>query len=106
MAGLLGWLLGYRLLSWRFGKRGHLRLPWVGALSLVAAVGTAFGEALYFRLAFHADLLRVVGADFSLQTGIRPAVIVLAIGLLITAAGALRAAIARPVPRRLRPAQV
>ena len=105
MAGLLGWLFGYRLLLWRFGKRGHLALPWVAALSVAAGIGTALGEALYFRLAFHADLLRVLDADFSLQTGIRPAVVVLAIGIAITVAGAVRTATARPSPRRLRPAE-
>jgi methionine sulfoxide reductase heme-binding subunit len=104
MAGLLGWLLGYRLLLWRFGRRGHLALAWVGALSLVAGIGAALGEAAYFHLAFHADPLRVLNADFSLQTGIRPAVVVLAIGLGVTAAGAMRAATARPSSRRLRPA--
>ncbi len=106
MAGLLAWLLGYRLLLWRLGKRGHLALPWVGALSLVAGIGTALGEALYFRLAFHADLVRVLNANFSLQTGIRPAIVVVGIGLAITAAGALRTLTARPVPRGLRPAEV
>jgi methionine sulfoxide reductase heme-binding subunit len=103
MAGLLGWLLGYRLLLWRFGRRGRLALPWVAGLSLVAGLGTAFGEALYFRLAFHADLWRVLEAEVSRQTGIRPAVVVLGVGLTITAAGALRSALARPSSRRLRP---
>ncbi len=103
MAGLLGWLLGYRLLLWRFGKRGRLALPWVGVLSLIAGIGTAFGEAFYFGLAFHADLARVLYANLSLQTGVRPAVAVLAIGLAITAAGAVRALSARPTPSRLRP---
>ena len=106
MAGLLGWLLGYRLLLWRLGRRGHLALPWVAALSLAAGVGTALGEALYFKLAFHADAWRVLGADLSLQTGVRPAVIVFAIGFAITAARIARAATARPSPRRLRPAEV
>lgn len=105
MAGFLGWLLGYRLLLWRFGKRGRLALPWVAALSLAAGIGTAIGEALYFRLAFNADLLRVLEADFSRQTGIRPAVVVLVVGLTITAAGALRAATARHSSHRLRPAR-
>jgi methionine sulfoxide reductase heme-binding subunit len=105
MAGLLTWLLGYRLLLWRFGTRGHLPLPWVGILGLAAATGTALGEAAYFHFAFHADPLRVLDADFSLQTGIRPAVVVLAIGLAVTAAGAWRMATARPASRRLRPAR-
>ncbi len=102
MAGLLFWLLGYRLLVWGFGVRGHLGLPWLGALSLAAAAATGLGEAVYFRLAFHAPLMRVLQADFSLQTGVRPAVVVLAIGLAITAAGALRAATARPTTPRPR----
>lgn len=106
MAGLLAWLFGYRLLLWCFGKRGRLGLPWVGGLSLAAGIGTAFGEAVYFRVAFHADLARVLDANLSLQTGIRPAVVVLAIGLAITAAGAIRTISARTVPRRLRPAEV
>jgi methionine sulfoxide reductase heme-binding subunit len=105
MAGLLFWLLGYRLLLWRFGRRGRLGLRWVATLSLAAGIGTALGEALYFRLAFHADLWRVLETDLSRQTGIRPAVVVVAVGLAITAAGAVRAATARPSPRRLRPAR-
>jgi sulfoxide reductase heme-binding subunit YedZ len=104
MGGLLAWLLGYRLLLWRFGRRGHLALAWVGALSLAAALATAFAEALYFRLAFHAPLLRVLDADLSLQTGVRPAIVVLAIALAVTIAGALREAAARQAKRRLRPA--
>lgn len=99
MAGLLGWLLGYRVLAFGFGNRGQLALPWVSALGFAAAIGTALGEAVYFRLAFHAPLLRVIGADFSLQTGIRPAVVVLAIGLAVALAGALRRA-AKPGPAK------
>jgi sulfoxide reductase heme-binding subunit YedZ len=104
MGGLLAWLLGYRLLLWRFGRRGRLALAWVGALGLAAALATALAEALYFRLAFHAPLLRVLGADLSLETGIRPAIVVLTVGLAVTVAGALREVTARPAKRRLRPA--
>jgi methionine sulfoxide reductase heme-binding subunit len=101
MAGLLFWLLGYRLLHWRLGLRGHLPLPWVAGLSLAAALATALGEAMYFRLAFRAPLLRVLQTDLSLATGVRPAAVVLAIGLAVTAAGALRAAVIRPERRRI-----
>ncbi len=100
MAGLLLWLLGYRLLLWRFGVRGHLALPWVAGLGLVAALATALGEAVYFRLAFHAPLMRILDANLSLATGIRPAVIVLAIGLAVTAGGLLRAALTPAGKRR------
>ena len=105
MAGLLCWLLGYRLLRWRFGRNGGLGLGWVGVLGAAAALGTALGETAYFWLAFHADPLRVLGADLSLQTGVRPAVIVFAIGAAITAAGGARVAAAPPPrPRRRAPA--
>jgi methionine sulfoxide reductase heme-binding subunit len=106
MAGLLFWLLGYRLLAWRLGARGHLALPWVGGLGIAAALATALGEALYFHLAFGAPPLRVLQADLTLATGIRPAAVVLAVVLAITAAGAVRAATARPPKRTLRPAGV
>ena len=100
MAGLLFWLLGYRLLLWRFGVRGHLALAWVAGLTLAATVATALGEALYFRLAFHAPLMRVLDTDLSMTTGVRPAAVVLAIGLGLTAAAVFRA-VAIP-PRRQR----
>lgn len=95
MAGLLGWLFGYRLLLWRFGRCGHLALPWVAVLGVMAAIVTALGEAVYFRLAFNAPLIRVLGADLSLATGLRPAAVVLGIGLAATIAGGWRAATTR-----------
>jgi methionine sulfoxide reductase heme-binding subunit len=102
MAGLLFWLFGYRLLLWRFGVRGGLALSWVAGLSLAAGLATALGEAVYFRLAFHAPLIRVLDTNFSLVTGIRPAVIVLAISLTVTIAGAARAALIPAEKRRTR----
>jgi len=101
MAGLLVWLLGYRLLSRVVGARGRLSIAWVGGLSLVAAAVTALGEAAYFRLALGVAPIRVLTADLSLATGVRPAAIVLAIGLAVTAAGAARAALKRLAKRRL-----
>jgi methionine sulfoxide reductase heme-binding subunit len=103
MAGLLGWLLGYRLLVYWLDARRGLALPWVGGLSLAAAAGTAIGEAVYFRLAFGAPIVRVLGADFSLETGVRPAAVVLVIGLAVTLAAALRSAMA-PAKRPVRAA--
>jgi sulfoxide reductase heme-binding subunit YedZ len=102
MAGLLAWLLGYRLLVHRLGARRGLALAWVAGLSLAAAAGTALGEAVYFRLAFGAPLLRVLDADVSLATGVRPAAVVLAIGLAVTLAAAWRTATARSAERPVR----
>jgi methionine sulfoxide reductase heme-binding subunit len=101
MAGLLLWLFGYRLLLWRFGRRGRLALPWVAGLGLVAALATALGEAVYFWLAFGAPLARVLEANLTLATGVRPAVVVLGITLAVTIAGAFRAT-AAPARRATR----
>jgi sulfoxide reductase heme-binding subunit YedZ len=95
MAGLLAWLLCYRLLVRLLGARRGLPLAWVAGLGVAAAAGTALGEALYFRLAFHAPVLRVLATDFSLDTGLRPAAVVLAITFAATMAAALRQSAAR-----------
>ncbi len=106
MAGIYVWLMGYRLLA-RFLPRGvvvrgRLPLVWVGALGVAAAVLTAVGEAAYFRIAYGVDPLRVIAANWSLVTGVRPAVVVLGLGLAVTAAGAIRALLALPAKRRPR----
>lgn len=106
MGGIYAWLMGYRLLARflprRFTVRGRLVLPWVGALGVVAAVLTALGEAFYFWIAYGVDPLRVLGANWSLLTGVRPAVVVLGLALALTAAGALRGLVALPAKRRPR----
>ena len=97
--GIYGWLMGYRLLAARFAVRGRLSLYWVGALGLVVAVLTALGETLYFRFAFpRVDSLRVIEANLSLVTGVRPAIVVFALGALVTSAGVIRALTA-PTPK-------
>src|SRR5712691_7841949 len=91
MAGIYAWLMGYRLLVKVVGVRGRLPLAWVGALSLLVPVLTALGEAAYFNLALVVDPARVLAANWSLALGLRPAAIVLALGLGVTAIGAARA---------------
>jgi methionine sulfoxide reductase heme-binding subunit len=91
MAGIYVWLMGYRLLARFVGVRGKLPLPWVGGLAIIAAALTALGEAAYFRLAYGVDPMRVLDANLSLDTGLRPAVIVLGLGLGVAAVGAVRA---------------
>jgi methionine sulfoxide reductase heme-binding subunit len=90
-AGIYIWLMGYRLLARFVGTRGRLPAAWVAALALIAAALTALGEAAYFRLVYGVDPLRVLDANLSLATGIRPAIIVLALGLAVAAAGGVRA---------------
>jgi sulfoxide reductase heme-binding subunit YedZ len=104
MAGIYGWLMGYRLLVRYLPRglvvRGRLALLWVGALGVIAAVLTALGETAYFWLAFGVDPMRVIAANWSLVTGVRPAAIVLALALLVTAAGAVRPLLALAAKRR------
>ncbi len=102
MAGIYLWLIGYRVLARFVAVRGRVPLPWVGALGLVAAALTGAGEAFYFWLAFGADPLRVIAANWSLDLGVRPAPIVLALAMAVTAAGALRRLVAQAANRRPR----
>ena len=94
--GVFVWLMLYRLAAARFAVRGRLPLGWVAGIGAVATVLTGLGEALYFNIAFHVDPMRVLAADFSLQTGVRPAVIVFAFGLVVLVAGLLRTRLAPP----------
>ena len=102
MAGIYFWLMGYRLSARFLAMRGRLPLVWVGVLGVAAAVATALGEAAYFRIAYGVAPLRVIAANWSLVTGLRPAAVVLGLALAVTAAGAVRALLALPAKRRPR----
>jgi sulfoxide reductase heme-binding subunit YedZ len=107
IAGIYGWLMGCRLLARvlavrGLAVRGRLPIAWVGALGVAAAVLTALGEAGYFWVAYGVDPMRVIAANWSLATGVRPAVIVLGLGLGVAAAGAVRGRVTLPAKRRPR----
>ena len=91
MAGLLSWLLAYRLLPETNGQPLRRLLQAVG-LSLLAGLLTLGGELAYYAFAFHADPLRLLAAAVSIKAGIRPGWIVLAITMLVTALAATRIA--------------
>ena len=96
MAGLLAWLLAYRLLPDASG-RPLRRVAEVAALSLAVGVLSLGGELAYYWLAFHADPLRLLAASVNWHAGLRPGWIVLAAGVAVTLAAALRATL---VPTR------
>lgn len=102
MAGIYGWLMGYRGLARFLAVRGRLPLPWVGTLGVAAAVLTALGEAAFFWVAYGVDPMRVIAANWSLVTGVRPAVIVFGLGLAVAVAGAVRSLVTFPAKRRPR----
>lgn len=83
MAGLFGWLIGYRLAARRRGRRHGLPVWGVAALGITAAALTCVGEALYGWIATGANPARVLAGYFDGAT-LRPGWIVLAIGLLAT----------------------
>ncbi len=103
MAGLLMWLLGYRILYWRGGTR--LATSRSALLGLAGAAGllTAFGEASYFALFTGIDPVQVLAADLSLAGGLRPAWIVAAIALGIVALAMARDSLERLVMRPYSP---
>jgi sulfoxide reductase heme-binding subunit YedZ len=98
MAGVLAWLLGWRLLH-RFGvdMRGALASL---LLTIGVALLVAVGEALYFNLAMRAPLALVLEANLTLETGLRPAVVVAGIGLALSCVAALRQAGRRAAAKR------
>jgi methionine sulfoxide reductase heme-binding subunit len=102
MAGIYGWLMGYRGFARFLAVRGRLPLPWIGALGVAAAVLTALGEAAFFWVAYGVDPMRVIAANWSLVTGVRPAVIVFGLGLAIAVAGAVRSLVTFPAKWRPR----
>ena len=106
MAGLLGWLLGYRLLLWCVGRTraSGFALDRRAEPRRRDRHGTRRGGVFPSRLSRRIRCACWTPISRRCQAGIRPAVVVLAIGLAVTAAGALRAATARPTPRRLRTA--
>lgn len=90
VAGLFLWLMGYRLLAWRFAARGHLSVGWVGVLGVAAGILTALGEAGWFWFMLGVDPMRVLSVNWTFQAGLRPAPVVLAIGLGLALIGAWR----------------
>jgi sulfoxide reductase heme-binding subunit YedZ len=104
MAGIYAWLMAYRVLSRSVAVRGRVPLIWLGGLAVIAGAATAGGEALYYWLSFGVDPMRIIDANFTLATGVRPAVVVFALALAVTLAGALRGSVVAFAQRRLRPA--
>ncbi len=103
MAGFLVWLLGCRVI-FRNQRGGPVSSGSVAVLSLVAGLLTAFGEATYFWLKTGFNPLLILPTNLSLDTGIRPGVVVLAAGLLVTVLGTLRTALKRGAKLRPRSA--
>lgn len=95
MSGFYFWLMGYRVMA-RYGyKEGAIPLV---VLSISATVLTVLVEATWYELMTGIGGSRVLAANLSFNFGIRPAMWVLAAGLVVT--------IAAELSRRLRPSRV
>jgi methionine sulfoxide reductase heme-binding subunit len=88
-AGLFGWLLFYRVLTW-WQDTNELAPPSLLALALVVATLTFFGEAIGIAIAFHVSPMRVLETAFDFEIGIRPGWQVLGAGLLVVAIDLVR----------------
>jgi sulfoxide reductase heme-binding subunit YedZ len=89
VAGLLTWLLGYRLVAWRWKGRGELPSAMLLALTLAVAAATFAGEAIGIAIAFRVSPLAVLRMAFDVDLDnldmVRPGWYVLAAGLCMVA---------------------
>jgi sulfoxide reductase heme-binding subunit YedZ len=85
VAGLLTWLMGYRLIAWRWKRPGELPTWLLLALSFAAAGLTFVGEAIGIGIAFNVSPLMVLRTAFDFDLDnldmLRPGWYVLAAGL-------------------------
>lgn len=95
MIGLFAWLMGWRALTWSFGPR-PVPLWSVVLLSLAVGPFIASLEAVYFHFAYHVTVARVLTADLSFETGVRPAWVVFGIVAAATGVALARTALRRP----------
>jgi sulfoxide reductase heme-binding subunit YedZ len=102
MAGLFGWLMGYRLVAYLFGRGGRVPLWMAAAVGVVAAALTAAGEAFYFWMKMGIAPWRVLAVNLTLIAGLRPGWVVLIVALTLCATGLLLSLVRRQ--RRMKPA--
>src|SRR5258708_2222242 len=85
VAGLFTWLMGYRLIAWRWKRPGELPTWLLLALSVAAAALTFAGEAIGIAIAFNVSPLTVLQTAFDFDLDnldmVRPGWYVLAAGL-------------------------
>jgi sulfoxide reductase heme-binding subunit YedZ len=89
VAGLLAWLMGYRVIAWRWQRPGELPTWLLLALSIAAAALTFAGEATGIAIAFNVSPLMVLQTAFDFDLDnldmVRPGWYVLAAGLVVVA---------------------
>lgn len=101
VAGLFGWMIGYRVLIKLRGRRDEPPAWMLLALSIVISALTFIAEAIGIGLVFNASPWRVLQTafDFSDLTMIRPGWLVLGAGLIVVLLDVLRTRFAKGGPR-------
>jgi len=87
VTGLFTWLMGYRLIAWRWKRPGELPTWVLLALSVAAAALTFAGEAIGIAIAFNVSPVMVLQTAFDFDLDnldmVRPGWYVLAAGLVV-----------------------
>jgi sulfoxide reductase heme-binding subunit YedZ len=99
VAGLFGWLMGYRILLWSRGSTAESPAWTLAALALAVALLTFIAEAIGIGIAFKVSPLTVLETafDYDLETwDVRPGWLVLAAGLAVVAVDVVRARWRKP----------
>ena len=109
VAGLVGWLMGYRLIVWRQSTRNEPSAWVLLALTIVICALTFICEAIGIAIVFNTSPWRVLqmAFDFDLENfDIQPGWLVLAAGLCVVAIDAVRSRQRKQKQRLAAPAPV
>jgi sulfoxide reductase heme-binding subunit YedZ len=90
MAGILLWLLMYRLMHWAWPRGGEFPLSVIALSWFVAGALTFLTEAVAFSIAYNVPVLRVLEIDFNFQAGVRPGWYVWGVGAIVILIGLIR----------------
>jgi sulfoxide reductase heme-binding subunit YedZ len=109
VTGLFTWLMGYRLIAWRWKRPGELPTWVLLALSVAAAALTFAGEAIGIAIKFNVSPLVVLQTAFDFDLDnldmVRPGWYVLAVGLVVVVVDFLCARFRTRRPRKAAPAR-
>ncbi|HYM17853.1 MAG TPA: protein-methionine-sulfoxide reductase heme-binding subunit MsrQ [Micropepsaceae bacterium] len=102
IGGIFLWLMLYRIMHWALPRETEFPLYVIGLSWFAVGLFVFIAEAVAFKIAFNAPVLKVLTVDFNFQAGIRPGWYVWGVGMIVTLIGAVRL---KPPVRRLQAAQ-
>jgi sulfoxide reductase heme-binding subunit YedZ len=93
VAGIFGWLMGYRVLAKYLGTQGEVPAWALLSLSVFVSGLTFAAEAVGIGIAFNVSPWRVLQTAFDVEADIRPGWLVLGAGLCVVALDIVRGAL-------------